>query len=851
MADKQNPNIQDFPDAGKLRRLLEGNKSEATVKKAFEQTLNKEYDAVQEQLQENISFLNKNVTDISKQAVELSQALQDIASKAKLASKISGVETESKKADAVEEKIKSVKSSGKGDDATIKELAKVLRSLKNTIDKDKSVKVEKQVERVNFLKMVGLDLPAVVNAASGGNKLVGNLVSVTTELAKQYRDKKSEQRRIIDDPSSRKMASADKDKEQPILKSSTVMGAEDLANATEFMRDTSSTKDAPGSTIEEKHFERLYNLNYEMWGTLLEISEKQDTTNSYLEKMFEIDGKSLEQAKAARFDALENVAEKKPDQEGILGIMPQKASSNTDGGIVSSIKEQAGNWVENAVTAGLGATLIPKLLGGGGAVAAISGAIIPIAIGTLTAMIGTYAIRSLFKSLNDELAEEENYGKERDKVAKQALGLKQDAKRLRDEAAQLIQANKDPNLSPITKETNANKIDENLQLAKQEQEKALRQEIDDLFVEMRRATEKYQNEQDDFFVNQDTLDSNKGKLDNLQKILQSKKRQLADIKGGDRERDFSSPSSPVPYGRGTTQMPGPVATSPGGGVTDDKDLAYAESFRNKMSPEVFNAIKKASDESGVDLGYMLSQAAQESGFNPNAKAGTSSASGLYQFIDSTAKDQMGKLGINPVDRNKPEVQAQLAANYALENKRAIENVTGREATPTDLYLGHFMGTGGASKFLKTAQKNPNAIAADIFPDQAASNRGIFYDKTGRPLSVAEVYSKLDKKVGSRSQAFGTVYAKKSTPGINPNAQIDMVSPSNNGDVLNNQYAKNQDLKNRQRETEQASIVNNIANTNINNGGGGNKNGGPMVEPPRTSESTFHLATLQTFRSSGG
>eukprot|EP01037_Dinobryon_pediforme_P037028 gene37028-44287_t len=48
-----------------------------------------------------------------------------------------------------------------------------------------------------------------------------------------------------------------------------------------------------------------------------------------------------------------------------------------------------------------------------------------------------------------------------------------------------------------------------------------------------------------------------------------------------------------------------------------------------------NAIANASQKTGIDFNYLLGQAKLESGLNANAKAGTSSASGLYQFVDQS------------------------------------------------------------------------------------------------------------------------------------------------------------------------------------------------------------------------
>ena len=64
--------------------------------------------------------------------------------------------------------------------------------------------------------------------------------------------------------------------------------------------------------------------------------------------------------------------------------------------------------------------------------------------------------------------------------------------------------------------------------------------------------------------------------------------------------------------------------------------------------KVAGAIKQAADTVGASFEYLLSTAKMESDFNPTAGASTSSARGLYQFIDqtwlATVKDAGGQLG---------------------------------------------------------------------------------------------------------------------------------------------------------------------------------------------------------------
>src|SRR5206468_6118177 len=64
----------------------------------------------------------------------------------------------------------------------------------------------------------------------------------------------------------------------------------------------------------------------------------------------------------------------------------------------------------------------------------------------------------------------------------------------------------------------------------------------------------------------------------------------------------------------------------------------------RPAPEISAAVREASTRTGVDFAYLMAQAAQESGFKPDARAATGSAAGLYQFIDSTWLDLVRQHG---------------------------------------------------------------------------------------------------------------------------------------------------------------------------------------------------------------
>jgi hypothetical protein len=159
---------------------------------------------------------------------------------------------------------------------------------------------------------------------------------------------------------------------------------------------------------------------------------------------------------------------------------------------------------------------------------------------------------------------------------------------------------------------------------------------------------------------------------------------------------------------------------------------------------------------GVDGKLAGTIAAIESGFNYTVKAGSSSATGLFQFIKSTWDTMLRKYGpkygISPdAQPSDPRANALMGAEFLRENAEAIAgSVKGRKITDTDLYFAHFLGAGGAKKFLSA---DPSEIAANLMPAAANANPSIFY-RDGRALNVGEVYALVNARVRSKGKQFG-------------------------------------------------------------------------------------------------
>ncbi len=195
---------------------------------------------------------------------------------------------------------------------------------------------------------------------------------------------------------------------------------------------------------------------------------------------------------------------------------------------------------------------------------------------------------------------------------------------------------------------------------------------------------------------------------------------------------------------------------------------------------VHAAIRRGADATGVDFSLLVETARRESALNPNARASTSSATGLFQFIDSTWLDMVRRHGAehglgaeatalqNGANaqtrrdilalRSDPEISARMAGELARENASTMQARLGRAPSAGELYAAHVMGPGGALRLVEAAQQGaPSAVA--LFPREAAANRGLFY-ASSQPRSAQSLLDRLqldaDASMGAThpSQAGG-------------------------------------------------------------------------------------------------
>jgi hypothetical protein len=189
---------------------------------------------------------------------------------------------------------------------------------------------------------------------------------------------------------------------------------------------------------------------------------------------------------------------------------------------------------------------------------------------------------------------------------------------------------------------------------------------------------------------------------------------------------------------------------------------------------VTGAIKRAAQSTGANFDYLLTTAKVESNLDPNSTISTSTATGLFQFLDQTwlgvmktagrafgfgryadaisqtssgryvvddpaLRDEMMKL------RKDPAANAVMGGVITQQNAAVLAKRIGHQPTEGELYVAHFFGPHAASRVLQLAASEPNADAVSMFPEAARANRSVFYDRQGNARTIAGVRDELVRR----------------------------------------------------------------------------------------------------------
>ncbi|MGY6662238.1 MAG: hypothetical protein ACXIVO_07950 [Glycocaulis sp.] len=198
--------------------------------------------------------------------------------------------------------------------------------------------------------------------------------------------------------------------------------------------------------------------------------------------------------------------------------------------------------------------------------------------------------------------------------------------------------------------------------------------------------------------------------------------------------------------------------------------ALAGQLQNTFSPS--RLISDAASATGANFDFLMRTAARESNFDAGARASTSSASGMFQFIEQTWLAMVARHGErhgygdmaasvrqdgsrfvvdDPARRREildmrfdPRAASLMAGELTAENAAILRSATGREPTTGELYAAHFLGASRAARLIETAHTNPDMRADALFPDAASANRRVFFDGA-RPRSASELLSFLTRE----------------------------------------------------------------------------------------------------------
>lgn len=207
----------------------------------------------------------------------------------------------------------------------------------------------------------------------------------------------------------------------------------------------------------------------------------------------------------------------------------------------------------------------------------------------------------------------------------------------------------------------------------------------------------------------------------------------------------------------------------------------------RIRRHIVETIVKAARLTGSDPVLLMAIADKESSFATEAQARTSSATGLFQFIEKTwlqvvydfgarhglakeaqsiawtaegltASDAAEKARILEL-RREPYVSAVLAAEMLKRDRSRIAHRIGRDLTHGETYLVHFLGPDGAQRFMEKVVDRPETVAAELLPGPARANKPIFYSRAGveeKSLSVAEVHQKFEAMMDLRLDRYRNV-----------------------------------------------------------------------------------------------
>lgn len=200
----------------------------------------------------------------------------------------------------------------------------------------------------------------------------------------------------------------------------------------------------------------------------------------------------------------------------------------------------------------------------------------------------------------------------------------------------------------------------------------------------------------------------------------------------------------------------------------------------RVSRRLVETVVRAARKVDIEPALLMAIADKESSFSPTVAARTSSALGLFQFIESTwlgvvrdfgprhglaqeaaavegAPDKPAIADPRLRDRvlalrNDPWLSALLAAEMLKRDTTEIARSIGRDLTAGETYLTHFLGPRNANLFMDKLAEKPALPAAQLLRKPAQANRSIFFAR-GKAKPLSDVHAKFEEMIGARVERY--------------------------------------------------------------------------------------------------
>ena len=229
-------------------------------------------------------------------------------------------------------------------------------------------------------------------------------------------------------------------------------------------------------------------------------------------------------------------------------------------------------------------------------------------------------------------------------------------------------------------------------------------------------------------------------------------------------------------------------TSTPGASAISNDVLVFEKIR--VPRWLAETVVRAAQVTGVDPAYMMALADKESSLLPDNKAQTSSAEGLFQFVEGTWLEVLRRYGpkhgyaaeaevIHLVEgrpaisdgkererilrlRCDPYLSALMAGKMITSHREILAGKVARDPSFSELYMAHFLGLNGAGRFVALLSDTPDKSAPAAFPRAAKANRSLFFEKReaarakAKALSVAEVQGRVGAMIDKRVARYASV-----------------------------------------------------------------------------------------------